>query len=686
MRVRAMSKTISSLPLPPSANILTHNLHADPVFPSPKAWFDKLKTTPSLQRRARLLQGPAHFSYVSPAPLPFPYRIVAPDPPQEGDDRGAFVERWLAAQEPLEPVGEAPSTSSVLGKWTSSERTGQRVLLGVAPAGLRDCVPSLDVGDAFEVIGEPSLSDCKVDPEVESKMNAAREELVDVLGAHTVLLSVPPNEPDDAGYAPWSLRYSGHQFGSWAGQLGDGRAISILETPHPEDAGTTYELQLKGAGRTPFSRGADGLAVVRSSIREYLCSEAMHALGIPTTRSLALIGLPDLEVVRETVERACILTRVAPTFIRIGNFQALNPPRDVFVFGGGQQTADYDALRQLGLWVARRVLKLDVEKPWGLELVKECARRNALMLAGWQAYGFMHGVMNTDNISIAGLTIDYGPYAFMDVYDAGHICNHSDEEGRYAFKLQPTMIIFALRKLLDALAPLIGAEEASGTVLEEGWAAKATEEEIKAWREAGLKHQNDVELEIQDVFIAEYKKLMRRRLGLASARDDDLTNVIDPLLDLMQRHDLDFHATFRALATQIGDASLIDSLDASTLLVSPTQDKPTEQALSDMRAWLATYAARRRDDDTGAASMLAANPRFVLRQWVLEEVIKRVNDDALSGRRVLAKVLKMSENPFEAWGGEGKSDAELTDEEKEERKMCGLGGKEMLGFQCSCSS
>jgi len=647
-----------------------------------------------MQRRARLMPASTHFSYTSPLPIPFPYRLVAPDPPQQGDAQGAYVERWLTAQEPLEPVGElnVPGSALSLDKWSSDKRSGRRQLLGVAPAGVRDCLPNLDIGDAFEVIGKLALSDCRGSGAVEGE-NAARQELVDVLGGKTVLFAVPPNGPDtnQSGYAPWSLRYSGHQFGNWAGQLGDGRAISILETPHPDDAETTYELQLKGAGRTPFSRGADGLAVLRSSIREYLCGEAMHALRIPTTRSLALIGLPDLEVVREEYETACILTRVAPSFIRIGNFQALNPPTDIFLLGGGQQPADYDALRLLGLWVARRVLRLpDLEdgKPWALRLVKECAKRNALMLAGWQAYGFMHGVMNTDNISILGLTIDYGPYAFMDVYDAGHVCNHSDDEGRYAFKYQPTMITFALRKLLEALAPLIGAEEAAGKAADAGWAAGVSEDELKKWREAGLKHQNDVDLIIQDVFIPEYMRLMCARFGLSSVREGDLAGVINPFLDLVHRHEMDFHATFRALAVKLGD---ISSWSPSTvrvedIFVSPVSPKPSATARQGLQEWLALYHVRRTDDDAGATTMLNVNPRFVLRQWVLEEVIKRVSDDAESGRRVLAKILHMAEHPFEPWGGEGKDEAEISVEEQEERRMCGLGEKGMLGFQCSCSS
>lgn len=189
----------------------------------------------------------------------------------------------------------------------------------------------------------------------------------------------------------------------------------LVITPHPSDPDLTYELQLKGCGRTPFSRSADGLAVLRSSIREYLCSEgnysilssttifmssclAMEALKIPTTRSLALVSLPSLPVARERMESGCILTRMAPSFIRIGCFEAFNGPTNMFFFGGGQQKPDWEGLRILGEWVSNEVLKLDVEpgKAWGSSLVLDVARRNAKMAAGWQAYGFMHGVINTD--------------------------------------------------------------------------------------------------------------------------------------------------------------------------------------------------------------------------------------------------------------------------------------------------
>lgn len=194
----------------------------------------------------------------------------------------------------------------------------------------------------------------------------------------------------------------------------------LVVTPHPSDPELTFELQLKGGGRTPFSRGADGLAVLRSSVREYLCSEgksslillvvlkwsfypAMNALGIPTTRSLSLVSIPTLPVARERMETACVMTRMAPSFVRIGNFEAFNGPTNMFFFGGGQQDPHWDGMRLLGEWTAHKVLKLPVERgdAWGKNLVLEVATRNAKMVAGWQAYGFMHvGFAGFSNLAI----------------------------------------------------------------------------------------------------------------------------------------------------------------------------------------------------------------------------------------------------------------------------------------------
>ncbi|KAF8207615.1 UPF0061-domain-containing protein [Mycena galopus ATCC 62051] len=711
----ARKYTISALPLAPPAQLLTHNLTPDPRTPSvPTFRNEVLATGPSIQRRARLLAADAHFSYVTPFPVPFPYSI---DPPDDESEQPSYIEKWLAAREPR--IGLPPAVPNAsLCKYIPElyDNVGEAELLGISETGLRDCVPHLNVGDAFALLGSPELTATEREEITDGPESAvaARKDLIDVLGGRAVLMSDT--------FAPWAVRYSGHQFGSFAGQLGDGRATSILVTPHPESTELSYELQLKGAGRTPFSRSADGLAVTRSSVREYLCSEAMHALGIPTTRALALISLPGVPVLRETVESACVLTRVAPSFLRIGSFQAFSPPENIFFFGGGQQVAHWDALRTLGIWVAESVLKLpeaaegkeaDTQPaPWGKALVLEVARRNARMVAGWQAYGFMHGVINTDNVSLLGLTIDYGPYSFMDVFDPFHICNHTDEEGRYAYRSQPSNVLFAIRALHAALAPLIGAESALGHAVPAGWAAAADKEEIAAWRTRGMDELKDeLELVYQSETAKAYGELMHKRLALRIADSTDEAKLVRPLLDLMASQKLDFHGTFRALTAfrpgilpADGDADSTAKADLDKLverLLSQAPDggpKDRTQATEEWRAWLDVYARRieRETEEWGdeidalrGRAGLAANPRFVLRQWLLQEVIEVVEKDIVRGRRVLAKVLHMACNPFEPWGGEdadADDEAQLSAEELEERRFCGLGDSRMLGFQCSCSS
>ncbi|CAE6513702.1 unnamed protein product [Rhizoctonia solani] len=765
--LRMAKYSIGSLPLPPSSHILTHNLTPDPIQPSVYAFHQNLTSKPSAQRRSRILHPSSHFSYVVPLPLPFPYRITPPEG-EEDVDKAELIEHWLGKHEPLEEV-PLVSGSGLLKKYTAREgaRDQKRILLALSAAGLDDCLPHLDVGDAFDVIGSGSLSQPSK-PNPEEKENAARQELVDVLSGHSVLMNIPSSEESEKGYAPWSLKYSGHQFGTWAGQLGDGRAISLLSTPHPSDPSTSWEIQIKGAGRTPFSRGADGLAVLRSSIREFLGAEAVHALGIPTTRSLSLISLPDLPVARERLEYASIATRLAPSFLRIGNFETFNPPEEImYLFGGGQGGKDWEGMRVLGEWVVHKVLKLEIQEgeARGKKLVLEVARRNAEMLGGWQAYGFMHGVMNTDNISLLGLTIDYGPYAFMDVYEYNHICNHSDDGGRYSFKMQPTMIIFALRSLLNALSPLIGAESSLGHAVGPNWAKDASELQIAEWSDKGQEIRDEVDEMVKNTFEQTYWARARERLGLKKQDPQDVQNIIQPLLDVMQAHGLDFHATYRALCAfrpehldeevdgdekgqgEAHGSTLrdVDSLDqgagtscpipsGDALAGAPNQTTPTkeptlavpepapstiyptplvallakltppdlvapadrERACRAILSWLEKFAVRIVEDleeakwslDEREKSMRGVNPRFVLRQWVLEEVIAAVDKDNVAGRAVLMKTLEMATNPFKPWGAEDdtRPDGELGEEEREERRFCGVGTKNFLGFQCSCSS
>ncbi|KAF7330454.1 hypothetical protein MVEN_02484400 [Mycena venus] len=728
----ASKYTISALPLAPPAQLLTHNLKSDPRTPSVATFRNEvLPKGPSIQRRARLLAADAHFSYVTPFPVPFPYNIEPPSPSDAQPEEPSYIEKWLAAREPrIAQPSTAPNAS--LCKYIPElyDNVGEAELLGISETGLRDCVPHLDVGDAFALLGSPQLTASESEEIADGSESAvaARRDLIDVLSGRAVLMSDT--------FAPWAVRYSGHQFGNFAGQLGDGRATSILTTPHPGSPELTYELQLKGAGRTPFSRSADGLAVTRSSVREYLCSEAMYALGIPTTRALALVALPGVPVLRETVESACVLTRVAPSFLRIGSFEALSPPQNTFIFGGGQQAAHWDALRTLGIWVAGSVLKLpevavpaaDKETettvvegttketqsaPWGTPLVLEVARLNARMVAGWQAYGFMHGVINTDNVSILGLTIDYGPYAFMDVFDSFHICNHSDEEGRYSYRNQPNTVLFALRALHTALAPLIGAESALGHAVPAGWADAASKEEIAAWRTSGMDKLKD---ELERVFQSETAETYggadaQGRLALRRADSKDEATLVRPLLELLTAQKLDFHGAFRTLtafrpgmlpsgsdADSISKADLDKLIDRLLTLTPDGAPKDRAPATEEWRKWLGVYAQRIESergewgeemDAERARAGRAVNPRFVLRQWLLQEVIAVVEKDSVRGRRVLAKVLHMACNPFEPWGAEDAEPDDVTQldvEEREERRFCGLGDSRMLGFQCSCSS
>ncbi|PFH53087.1 hypothetical protein AMATHDRAFT_138210 [Amanita thiersii Skay4041] len=711
------SLPISALPLASSAQLLIHNLTPDPHTPSPSLFRTQVLTEkPSVQRRARLLAPQSHFSYVTPFPVPFPFHIDFPDPPPPAQEQASFIEKWLSERE---ATHKADHSNNFLKKHFPRNRDQPRILIGLAESSLKDCLPHLNVGDAFATLGAPSLSDPFGDdgdpnPSKIEEVVSTRQELIDVLSGYTVLMSEETisNDPR-VGFAPWSLRYSGHQFGSWAGQLGDGRAISILVTPHPSDPNMTYELQLKGAGRTPFARTADGLAVLRSSIREYLCSEAMNALRIPTTRALSLISLPSLPVARERMETACILTRVAQSFIRIGSFEALNGPTHMMFFGGGQQQPHLDALRVLGEWVIRNVLKLNIPEgeAWGKALVSDVAQRNAKMVAAWQAYGFMHGVINTDNVSVLGLTIDYGPYAFMDVFDPFHICNHTDEGGRYAYKYQPDMIVYAVQALLSSLAPLIGAEMSLGNkAVSAGWADDITDEQLSGWRKKGLEIKDELHNMVQDIVSQEYRNLMRRRLSLRRAVASDESQIIKPLLDIMEEYKLDFHSTFRTLSNfrpsmltpsqdkEDGSPELHHLISRILAVTSEPEGLDHSKATGDLLQWMDKFSQRIGDereewgDDMEVERVKAAkavNPRFVLRQWLLEEVIGKVERDVDSGKRVLAKVMHMACNPFEPWGGEDaeKGDEDQLDsEEKEERRYCGLGDKKMLGFQCSCSS
>ncbi len=392
--------------------------------------------------------------------------------------------------------------------------------------------------------------------------------------------------------------YSGHQFGVWAGQLGDGRALLLGEAATP--AGRV-EVQLKGSGLTPFSRMGDGRAVLRSSIREYLCSEAMHALGIPTTRALALVGSP-LPVRRETVETAAVVTRVAPSFLRFGHFEHFT-----------HTAADVAALRQLAdATIARYFPELqDAAGPGQpyAALLRTVALRTATLMAQWQAAGFCHGVMNTDNMSMLGLTLDYGPFGFLDAFDPGHICNHTDQGGRYAWARQPQVAFWNLHALAQALMPLIDDADVALAALEPYKAAFA-EAMLGAWR---------------------------GKLGLRAlpGTDEEDRVLADELLQRMAQDRCDFTITFRRLA-QFAPAAIADA-EANAGMRDLFIDRPA------FDTWAARYAARlAREgsiDAERAGRMNRANPKFVLRNHLAEAAIQRAREGDFGELKRLMKVL-----------------------------------------------
>lgn len=379
------------------------------------------------------------------------------------------------------------------------------------------------------------------------------------------------------GSEPLAAVYSGHQFGMWAGQLGDGRAHLLGEIAGP---GRGWEIQLKGAGQTPYSRFADGRAVLRSSIREYLCSEAMAALGIPTTRALCVVG-SDAPVRRETIETAAVVTRLAPSFIRFGSFEHWRATRQM------------DTLRQLADYVIDRFRPecRDAANPYDA-LLRDVGRRTGELIAHWQAVGFMHGVMNTDNMSILGLTLDYGPFGFMDTFDAGHICNHSDDHGRYSYKSQPQIGHWNLYALGRALAPLIGEQDAVQVAIEESYAP---------------------------AFERHFMDLMRAKLGLTQALPGD-EDFIGETFGLLQDHHPDYTQFFRQLGrlpAQVDEAGRV-AADA------PLRDLFIDRSAADtwLALWRARLGAEARPDAERQAAMQAVNPKYVLRNWIAESSIR----------------------------------------------------------------
>ena len=418
------------------------------------------------------------------------------------------------------------------------------------------------------------------------------------------------------GMAPYAARYGGHQFGHWAGQLGDGRAITLAEVMCPD--GERRELQLKGAGRTPYSRTADGRAVLRSSVREFMCSEAMHHLGIPTTRALSLVGTGE-SVVRDMfydgnpeAEPGAVVCRVAPTFVRFGNFEILTAQKE------------FDLLKKLADYVIRTHFQSlasmpapDVYAQWFTEI----CRRTAVMVAHWMRVGFVHGVMNTDNMSILGLTIDYGPYGWLEGFDPDWTPNTTDAQGRrYRYGNQAQIAHWNLTRLASALQPLI-------------------------IDEAALLHGLSV---FETTFNNTARQMLSSKLGWNAIAPGDET-LLSELPEVLQQVETDMTLFFRGLA----DIPVREGVDDSSLMAPIAEAFYDPTALTAaprarLAAWLRRYGDRVRQDGVPDAQRRAAmnrvNPKYVLRNYLAQQSI-----DALAegDAGTLNRLMKVLQHPYD---------------------------------------
>lgn len=385
------------------------------------------------------------------------------------------------------------------------------------------------------------------------------------------------------GSQPYAMCYAGHQFGFYSARLGDGRAMNLGHIKG-------YHLQLKGSGPTMYSRNADGRAVLRSSVREYLMSEAMYHLGIPTSRALGIISSKH-NVQRESEETGAIVLRLSSSWIRFGHFEYFFYKRK------------YDKLKTLlDYTIKESYPHLQDKQDAYILFFKELVERTAKLIAQWQAFGFNHGVMNTDNMSIAGLTIDYGPFAFLDRYDSNYICNHSDTEGRYSFANQPYIAQWNLSKLMHALTPLI--DEVS------------MQKALETYR---------------SLYTKAYTELMLNKLGLQEELKEDRL-LIRSLLKTLQDNHTDYTAFFRTLCRYNGDISVFKYLSMD---------------INSLRLWLHSYEKRLLDQSVSQkereTKMLACNPKYVLKNHILQEAISGLED---GDRRVFDTLKILLENPF----------------------------------------
>ena len=420
---------------------------------------------------------------------------------------------------------------------------------------------------------------------------------------------------------PYAARYGGHQFGQWAGQLGDGRAITLGEVAFPSKG--RWEFQLKGAGPTPYSRRADGRAVLRSSLREFLCSEAMHFLGVPTTRALSLVSTGET-VIRDMfydgnpkAEPGAVVCRVAPSFLRFGNFEILSA------------SGEHDLLKKLtDFLIEDHYPDLDAKDPdvYG-QFLDEIARRTAEMIVHWQRVGFVHGVMNTDNMSAIGLTIDYGPYGWLEPFDPSWTPNTTDAgQGRYRYGYQPAVALWNLSRLGGAMFPLINDEDR-------------------------IHRSLDV---FRNVFQDSHHQMWLQKLGLSPGDSEQDASLINDMTELLQATETDYTLFFRGISdwSVTADSQNPDGFINS---ISPAfYESEIDPALrARWLDWSKRYALRvfdgGRSDMERRQTMKRANPKYVLRNYLAQNAITAAEQGDMS---VMERLMRVLQTPYDELPGE----------------------------------
>jgi uncharacterized protein YdiU (UPF0061 family) len=440
------------------------------------------------------------------------------------------------------------------------------------------------------------------------------------------------------GMQPYAARYGGHQFGHWAGQLGDGRAITLGEVLSPD--GTRRELQLKGAGKTPYSRTADGRAVLRSSVREFLCSEAMHYLGVPTTRALSLVATGEL-VVRDMfydghpqAETGAIVCRVSPSFVRFGNFEILAAQNEPDTL---KRLADFIIAEHFPELTSQFTSLPVPSSATYAKWFEEICRRTGVLIAHWMRVGFVHGVINTDNMSILGLTIDYGPYGWLEGFDFNWTPNTTDAHGRrYCYGNQPKIAYWNLTRLAAALAPLIGDQEA----LEQALAV------------------------FGETFNNTWRSMLADKLGLSSLEHADDDALVSDLFGILQQVETDMTLFFRCLMEISASTPMSDATGNVTNNADHMEDAALaglfrrafydeQQAfapaeLGRLAGWLRRYIARVRLDGEPAElryqRMSRANPKYVLRNYMAQQAIEALEQGDAS---VMTRLMDVLQRPYD---------------------------------------